>query len=859
MLGRGLVGLGCALIVTGCTAPPAHLDGWIAGCAQIEQGPTCVLEAAERRRPVTIFVAKATLPATVTVDEHPLTASITRSSPAGIELEIDPRQTGALIVHAANGRFAAQITDTESADPEAVRTSTQARADLRAGEWRAAVQGLDQASTSHAAHGAWSRAVSDGLTAAYALLYAGHQPHEARRRLERVQPWLRHHRDGWALYPYYRGLYAIRAADPSAAIAPLRQARKRLHARGQEQLVAGVDEVLAVVLEQLGRHADAERVLQRLRAASTGSACVRARRLNNVAYASLLAADATAQAPSPLTLSTLEQAAALYDLPECRAQAGRHTASLHRVMAAVLGERFEDAQVLLQSLPQAPDRLDTRLWRLELWARSELGLGHPQAARARLQDALTHLPAGALPDAEWRLNLWLARALRAEGHITKALGAYAKADALLDVGTLRIPFGQGRAPFTQARNQGAMEWAELLVARGQAGKAACVSRRARSRTVARAAMQVRLQALSPSTRTAWESHIGALQALRTESEQATLTAWGLAAKDFEAFEAAQAQRQATAADHLSKALAAIESEAPAWSCQRLPEPNEGEVTLVFVTGTQGPLGFAIAADRTEAHQFESKPAHHQWLAPFDDMLSSATRIRLIIEPGPTFTQPHTWPWRGRPLNAQRPVAFALDLGESQALRPVRTDLALVVADPERNLAGARSEAAVVTRALGDAGWQVERLEGSMASPSAVRHGLARASLLHFSGHGRNVPASPWGDRLGLHRGALSARDVLADGHVPESVILTGCRTASQSGLNEIERVGLAQAFLLSGAQQVLGATSDVADEVATEVGTSVHASPQRGPLDLAQSFHRVAARLDARGDGDWAAFRVWVP
>lgn len=857
MRARAFIGLGCALLC-GCVPPRPTLEGWIAGCTQVESGPTCVVSSPKAPQPVTIFIAKAKLPATLTLAGHTLSATITHT-PMGIEFEVRPTRLGALKVLASNGRFTARIADTERAAPEAVRSSTQGRADLRAGDWQSAVRSLDAAATAHAERGAWSRAVSDMLTAAYALLYVGHQPHEARRRLDRAEPWLEHDRDGWALYPYYRGLHAVRAADPSAAVAPLKEARRRLTGRGKTALAAGVDEVLAVVLQQLGRAKDSELVLKRLRGVTAGGPCVRARRLNNAAWTSLLAAEAAVQAPSLAAQATLEQAVTLYDTPQCRARPGRRTAQLHLAMSSVLGGRFEQAQAILRLIPVDDGRLDARLWRLELEARAELGLGHPRVARLRLQEALTRLPNGELPDAEWRLQLWRARALQTEGMLDEALEAYARADALLDEGTLRIPFGEGRAPFALARRRGTMEWAELLLAQGDAKTAACVVRRGRSRSIARAAQQARLQSLEPRARAVWEAQIGALRRLRSESEQAAQSAWGLAAEELEAFKAGQANRQAAAAAHLSKALTVVEAQAPAWSCDPSPARVKGEVTLVFTIGSHGPLGFAIAGARTLAHRYEAEPSAGQWLAPFDDVLSSATRVLLVVEPSPSFARPHAWPWRGRALNAQRPVAFALDLPGLHTTSTARADVALVVADPERNLAGARAEAAAVTDSLSEAGWQVEHLQGSMAVPQAVRDGLKRASLLHFSGHGRRTKGATWGDRLGLHRGSLSSQDILSAEGVPGSVVLTGCQTASESGRGEIERVGLAQAFLLSGAQQVLGATSDVADEIATEVGMGVHAEPQPGSLDLVQSFHRVAARLDARGDGDWAAFRVWVP
>jgi CHAT domain-containing protein len=198
--------------------------------------------------------------------------------------------------------------------------------------------------------------------------------------------------------------------------------------------------------------------------------------------------------------------------------------------------------------------------------------------------------------------------------------------------------------------------------------------------------------------------------------------------------------------------------------------------------------------------------------------------------------------------------------------------ALLVADPVEELPSARLESARFGAALGAAGMVVRRLEGREALHDAVRRALVApdVTLFHYAGHARFEGRDGWESALPLAAGGwLTLGDVLALERVPPRVVLSGCDTARAADGEFAVGLGLAQAFLLAGAEQVLAASRPVADSAAATIMAEILLPDAEGgdrglagdpdPGDLARRLARAQARLAARGDGsDWAAFRALV-
>ncbi|MEZ4435102.1 MAG: CHAT domain-containing protein [bacterium] len=204
----------------------------------------------------------------------------------------------------------------------------------------------------------------------------------------------------------------------------------------------------------------------------------------------------------------------------------------------------------------------------------------------------------------------------------------------------------------------------------------------------------------------------------------------------------------------------------------------------------------------------------------------------------------------------RPTAWALDLPVGGA--PVASGpRALVVADPESNLPAARGEGARVAGSLRAAGWAVDAFVGAAAGGASVRRALTEVSLFHYAGHGRAERDDPWAAYLALADGSrLSVRDLLALERGPRWVVLTGCRTGLVDPRAAAGGMGIAQAFLLMGAEGVLAATETVDDGLAGALGAAVASRLGAAGVDLPAAVHGAWAALGERPG--WEDFRVWV-
>jgi CHAT domain-containing protein len=82
-------------------------------------------------------------------------------------------------------------------------------------------------------------------------------------------------------------------------------------------------------------------------------------------------------------------------------------------------------------------------------------------------------------------------------------------------------------------------------------------------------------------------------------------------------------------------------------------------------------------------------------------------------------------------------------------------------------------------------------------------------------------------------------------------VLSGCDSAKSQG--DAEGLGLAQAFVAAGSNEVLAPVRPVADGLAAKLASHVH----RNPAPLATALREAVAALRREDpNADWAAFRV---
>lgn len=165
----------------------------------------------------------------------------------------------------------------------------------------------------------------------------------------------------------------------------------------------------------------------------------------------------------------------------------------------------------------------------------------------------------------------------------------------------------------------------------------------------------------------------------------------------------------------------------------------------------------------------------------------------------------------RPLLNRSEVSVSFLPDPSLLLRPASSKSGkqhVVVADPNGDLPFARREGRVVGEAI-DAD---VRLFGSDATRETVLDSLSKASVFHFAGHGELHRNDAWRSHLRLARGdRLTVGDILLASVDASLVVLSGCDTGRTTPVSPRVSFGLAEAFLLAGAQTVIASLEPVND------------------------------------------------
>jgi CHAT domain-containing protein len=210
------------------------------------------------------------------------------------------------------------------------------------------------------------------------------------------------------------------------------------------------------------------------------------------------------------------------------------------------------------------------------------------------------------------------------------------------------------------------------------------------------------------------------------------------------------------------------------------------------------------------------------------------------------------------------VAYSLDLAKrsessSRRGRPV----ALVVFNPTRDLRTADTEAETVAAAIERwPGWTLTSVHGSDAKAGKVRDALAAASFFHYAGHGSFGGFAGWSSELPLaNQSRLTLSDILALPHTPDSVVLSACDAGRTSEEAPGEGVGLANAFLLAGAKEVVAARQLIPDSSANELMAEMYRHWQPGE-DLQHQLQRAQLTCSKKNPSpcpSWASFRLLVP
>lgn len=892
---------------SGEARPPerAPLEARIAGCTAARAGPVCEVppDAATLRLWVpaetgALTVTIAGSPATATEAPHPGGRRVSIPLPAAPEgaaraLEVcvategrracrafetqvvrrDERLQRAIQKRAANdprGALAALagIDGPESAVARA--ESLRARIALARGDAAAASAGLAAGMEKHLAAGRISDGMLDAFALAHTLVMRQHAFGAALVALDRAAEAASAWDEGAAQLDYYRALALRESGRPREALAAIQRSGELAAQLDLAVAHRHAREVQARLLQSLGRHAEAMRTFEQLATglAPDESPCTRALLLAAWSWSELSAmlAGALPRAPPSLRPRLTETRRLFTEACPRPSEADSETVNL--AIEALLSGDLDRAEQLVRELSSAgrPQAAYVEVWRLDIAGRVALGRQKPRDALAAYDALAARARAALSPEPLLRALVGRGRALAALGRRDDAARAYAEAEDLLDQELGHLPAGEERALFLDEQGASATELVEVLVAAGKNADALAAARRARSRNVRQALRMEQVTALAPAERARFEAALARYREARATLAAGDESAWQ---RPKEADREARAAREAAlrvARDSLDEAFTiaglAPPQRAPSGDS---PRPAAGEAWLLL-----HPLGDrscrVLAATTAGVRAFIAQAAPSDpkealaaaLLQPLEDALAGVKRLRVLASGAFQAIDVHALPLRGRPLAAQMSVAYSLDLPPSPE---PPAGAALVVANPEEDLPQTEREAALAEARLRPS-METALLTGGRATKQAFADALGRTSWLHFAGHARY--AAGWDTGLRLAEGVpFTVRDALALPRAPARVVLSGCETARSVPTRALD-LGLPEAFVVRGSEEVVAAMRPVADQAAADLMNKLYsiALPGEGapPVDLAAALARAQHEAWERGAsaGDWAAYRTIV-
>jgi tetratricopeptide (TPR) repeat protein len=671
----------------------------------------------------------------------------------------------------------------------------------------------------------------------------------------------------------YRGRAALLTGDLRAALDAFRKAYERASRLGMEMDVRRARRYLVTALRTLGRDREAVDIQRALVAAPSPDACERSDDWVTLA----LTIGETARGEPEGAEALLARGEA--ELAGCPDPGKARNIAVEQLLRSI--ERGDLAEARrrerkLSSLTGRPTPL-LQVWELEARARLALLAGRTGQAVAAFEEQLAMAQRVGLEEEQFRAMVALGQALEADRRRTPAIDAYRRAEALLARQLGRVPLGEGVFGFMRAHRQSAEQLVDALLRLDSPAEALEAARLAEARPAFQISQAHRIGHLAGDHKRRWEEAAARYQRLRAELEADTADWRQSAARAGQRRD----ERMRQARDALDDALRIAGEPSPG---TRLRPPAPGELFLAFTHVRDGWIGFAAAgggrpdpdvrALRLGAIDPAAPAASlaRQLLDPFGSAIRAARRIRLLLPEVLWRRDVHALSVGGKPLLAQAPVSFGLDVPPPACpsgcggARARGAGAALLVADPTLDLHGARAETAELAAAVAASGFLVSQLPGLAATHARVLPLLRAASLFHYAGHARPGPREGLEGVLPLAQGTrLLVADVLALDRVPDRVVLSACEAAlladADGGLS------MAHAFILAGARAVVASTRPVGDVATRALMTALYGSGladlDRDPAEVLRAVQlarwRQGGGQDPNPGDDWVAFRVLSP
>ncbi len=671
---------------------------------------------------------------------------------------------------------------------------------------------------------------------------------------------------------YVQGLLARDLGNLRAALVNLREARIVAERMGDAVTDSIVSQVEIPVLQQLGRSDDALKIAHALKTATrTMPDGRRAQALTNLAWAALLEREGLAPLgpasqlgpigpagwPDPMALQ--QQAIELHS----RADQPRNAANgeLNLALAAIHERELDRAEVHIDRADPTMLNAFQTAWRFDL--RNRLALLRGEYALAlKIAEEMKRRSTD-FPYAEWRALIGAGQALEGLGREREALERYLEAEKVLNREAASVSLGQGKLSFASQRSLSARLAVDVAARLEDWRVADEVARVAQARTWQSARILDGLDSLTTAEQREWNRRVENYVTIRDRLRGEARSDW---TEELDELERAREERERLRIDShraLRRVLDFLDSIQAAPVLAEVPDdltqvtyfPGRTEwfaITRTELTGAIRTLGQwqPSAWDQQEL-------IARRLLEPIRGEIASASRLRFISHQWLQDVDLHWLPFESNRLMHRMPVTYASDIGSKPHASDEATERYLIVADPTSDLPGALTEAKAVAKIFrGRPHSSVQVLLREDATSERVLEHLPKVDVFHYAGHAQFEDGGLESALVLANGQRLTSADILALPSGPTLVVLSGCETSRLNAGVKFADIGLAQSFLLRGAETVVATTRVVRDAVALSLVREFYAQDEPAP----EALRRAQIALSAKQPNeDWGAFRVLVP
>ncbi len=659
----------------------------------------------------------------------------------------------------------------------------------------------------------------------------------------------------WLFAEQAQAVLALESGDLRKALSIARPASQLAIEIGEPGFETDLSITIAETLSRMGRSEEAREILEGVITYKDTYICSRGSALNNLGWLSLLD---TMEGTAPATLAepALIESGKIFSAEPCSNQNEQANVATNLARAAILRH---DAHAASQELAQAKKHMPNGSARLQVWwleVEAQIALEEKTHQRAnKIYERLIALAKATDQTQPWALGeLGLARSLQREGRLKEALEAFRRGSSVLDRASLAVPLGEGRTHYLAYADQLSAEYLALLIQLKRGEEAFDVARAMRRRVLASVDWWQRVEALDPARLSAWQAALSEYRIQRAELDAEAEEDWTLSREMLTRRIEQRGSKLAKLREQLESALAVLAIQSPETALPELARADDEAVILV--TGTPHVWWAFVAESGVHVYSAGSGPPTRELAAKLIEKarphLQNKKRIRLMLS-----GEWESIDWQSLQIDSTMlierfAIEYSLDLQASPRCATSSTATALVIGNPTSDLPRAGPEAELAASTLANRGWRVIKQIGTDVHIEEVRRYIEDPSVewFHFAGHAAQEDSDGWrSSMLFADRRSIEVGDVLSMARVPRTIVLAGCETGNRESVG----LGLAHAFLVAGACEVIASTHSLPDVTAQRTMLMLYAGPDD---DVTGSLRRAQTSLAAERVEGWEMMQL---